>query len=131
MFSPDLGDFASDIYSIDMSSPSPLNINQQGSGAASKMVTATSNPRSSSTADKAKEEIRKRKTASYAGIRAVNASREPKSPPKKRQHTLPSNLFSPIPKQKVEELTSGSAVDLSSGKYDFVLKNLFSKKIVL
>ena len=100
-----------------MSSPSSLSIDQQSSGAASKVVTAASTPRDSSAANKAKEDLRKRKAASYAGVRAVNASRESKSPPKKRQHTLPTNLFSPIPKQRVEELTSGSTVDLPSGKY--------------
>ena len=104
-----------------MSSSSSIDTSQQGSGAVSKVMATASAPRSSSSTNKSKEELRKRKTASYTGIRAMSASGDLGSPPKKRQHTHSSNLFSPIPKGRVEELISGSKVDLSSSKCcDFI-----------
>ena len=77
---------------------------------------AASNPKGTSTVDKAREDARKRKAASYAGVRAVRASGDSKSPPQKKQNSLPTNLFSHLSKRRVEELASGSKVIPSSGK---------------
>ena len=105
-----------------MSSPSPLYIDQQSSGVTSKVVAAPFKPQGPPLSDK-----RKRMASNYAGLRAVSSVEGSKSPPKKRQNTLPTGIFSPVPKKRVEELTSGSKVAPPSGKCaPFTLLWIFS-----
>ena len=69
LFSPDLGDFASEIYSIDMSSTFSIDTSQQGPGAMSKVMASASAPRSSPSTNKSKEELRKKKQHNQTIVR--------------------------------------------------------------